>query len=202
VTVPTANDLGPFQQPEVVLVRHGETVWSITGQHTSRTDVPLTKEGRRQAQRLAPRFAGRTFSVVLTSPLRRAIETCELAGFAGAAEPCDDLVEWDYGAYEGRTTAGIRAERPSWSLWRDGAPGGESPAQVGERADRVLGRVLQSDGDALVFSHGHMLRVLAARWLELAPDDGRLFALDPATISLLGWEREQPVLRHWNEMVD
>jgi broad specificity phosphatase PhoE len=183
---------------EVVVVRHGETAWTISGQHTSRTDVPLTDVGRRQAQRLAPRLAERSFAIVLTSPLQRARETCALAGFQDAVESSPDLVEWDYGAYEGRTTAEIRADNPSWSLWSDGAPGGETPAQVARRADRVLQRLREAGGHALVFSHGHFLRVLAARWLEQPVEFGRLFVLSPASISTLGWEREQHVLASWN----
>jgi probable phosphoglycerate mutase len=184
---------------EIVLVRHGETAWATAGRHTGRTDVPLTDGGRSQAAALAPRLARLAFDVVLTSPRVRARETCRLAGFGAVAEVSDDLVEWDYGAYEGRTTAEIRADAPGWSLWRDGVPDGETAEQVGRRADRVVARLLQVDGNALVFSHAHLLRVLAARWLDLAPDAGRLFALAPASVSVLGWEREQPVLRGWNE---
>jgi probable phosphoglycerate mutase len=187
-------------RPEAVLVRHGETAWTISGQHTGRTDVLLTEEGRRQAERLGPRLAGRTFALVLTSPLQRAVETCRLAGFGEAAELCDDCREWDYGEYEGRTTAEIRTEVPSWSLWRDGVPGGETAAQVAARADRVIERLRGAAGDALVFSHGHFLRVLTARWLGLGPEEGRLFALSPASVSVLGWEREEAVLSRWNEV--
>jgi probable phosphoglycerate mutase len=183
---------------EVVLVRHGQTAWSQSGRHTGRTDVPLTAEGERQAAALADRLAGRTFAVVLTSPLRRAADTCALAGFGAVASPADDAVEWDYGEYEGRTTAEIRAEVPGWTLWRDGVPGGEAAADVAARADRLLQRLEGAGGDGLVFSHGHFLRVLAARWLGLEPGAGRYFALDPATCSVLGWEREQPVLARWN----
>jgi probable phosphoglycerate mutase len=187
-------------RPEVVLVRHGETAWTIGGRHTGRTDVPLTEAGRHQAEHLAARLAGHRFTVVLTSPLQRAAHTSALAGFT-RAEPSEDVVEWDYGAYEGRTTEEIRAERPGWSLWRDGVPGGETAAQVAERADRVVQRLRRAEGDALVFSHGHFLRVLAARWLGLDPNDGRFFTLRPAGTSILGWEREQPVLVRWNEPV-
>jgi len=185
-----------------VLVRHGETAWTISGQHTSRTDVPLTELGRRQAEGLATHLAGREFDLVLTSPRQRAAETCRLAGFGGVAERCDDVTEWDYGAYEGRRTAEIRGEVPGWSLWRDGVPGGETAAEVAGRADRVIDRIQHVAGDTLVFSHGHFLRVLAARWLGLDPGEGRLLALDPASISVLGWEREQRVLRRWNDIVD
>jgi broad specificity phosphatase PhoE len=187
-------------QPLLVLVRHGETEWTISGQHTSRTDVPLTVEGRRQAERLRDRLSGLEPAIVLTSPRRRASETCRLAGFGDVAVVDDDLVEWDYGDYEGRTTAAIRAEVPGWTLWRDGVPGGETAEDVGARADRVIERTRHA-GDVLVFSHGHFLRVLAARWLDLAPDAGGFFALDPASVSRLGWEREQAVLRGWNDTV-
>lgn len=180
-------------------MRHGETPWTISGQHTGRTDVSLTAEGRCEAERLAPRLAGRTFARVLTSPVQRATETCRLAGFTELAELCDDCREWDYGDYEGRTTEEIRADVPGWSLWRDDVPGGETAAQVAARADRVIERLRGAPGDALVFSHGHFLRVLTARWLGLGPEDGRLFALSPASISVLGWEREQAVITQWNE---
>lgn len=189
-------------RPEVVLARHGETEWTLSGQHTSQTDIPLTEAGRRQAQRLAARLAGRRFAVVVTSPLQRAAETCRLAGYGDVAELCDDAVEWNYGAYEGRTTPEIRKSQPGWTLWTDGARGGEMAAQVGARADRVLARLLAADGDALLFSHGHFLRVLAARWLDLSPRDGRLFALAPASVSVLGWERERRVLARWNDTVE
>jgi broad specificity phosphatase PhoE len=182
----------------LVLVRHGETAWTISGQHTGHMDIPLTAEGRRQARRLRARLRGQPFALVLTSPLVRAAETARLAGFP-EAEPDDDLREWDYGAYEGRTTADIRLEHPGWSLWDDGVPDGESDAQVAARADRVVARVRAADGDALVFAHGHLLRVLAARWLDLPPADGRLFDLDTAAVSVLGYEREQPVIVRWNE---
>jgi len=179
-------------------VRHGETEWSRTGRHTGRTDVPLTEEGRRQAELLAVSLAGRRFQRVLTSPLGRAAETCRLAGFEDAAEAREELVEWDYGEYEGLTTPDIRRERPDWVLWRDGCPGGEGADQVGERVDRLLADVSGSPGDMALFAHGHVLRVLAARWLGLAPRDGARLALDTATVSVLGWERETAVLRLWN----
>jgi probable phosphoglycerate mutase len=184
--------------PDLVLARHGETEWTITGQHTSRTDIPLTEHGREQAREMASALAARDFALVLTSPLQRAAETCRLAGFGDRAVVCDDLVEWDYGEYEGRTTAEIRAEQPGWSLWRDGAPGGETAADVGRRVDRVIQVARAAPGDVLAFAHGHVLRVLAARWLELAPTEGRLFLLGPARISDLGWERESPVVTLWN----
>jgi len=187
---------------EVVLVRHGETEWTRTRQHTGRTDLPLTEEGREQARLVGEALRGRTFGLVLTSPLRRAHETAELAGFGAAAQVREDLGEWDYGEYEGRTTKEIRSERPDWSLWRDGAPGGESPADVGRRADRVVEEIRAAGVDTLVFGHGHQLRVLAARWLGLQPAEGRLFALDTGTVSALGYERETPVIRRWNEPLE
>jgi probable phosphoglycerate mutase len=183
---------------QVVLVRHGETAWSRSGQHTGRTDVDLTDTGRAQSAALASRLASRSFALVLTSPRTRAAETCRLAGFGDRREVDADLAEWDYGDYEGRTTADIRQERPGWSLWRDGVPGGERGADVGARADRVIARARAADGDTLVFSHGHFLRVLGARWIELDVADGGRFALDPASLSVLGWERETPVFACWN----
>jgi probable phosphoglycerate mutase len=184
---------------EVVLVRHGETEWSRAGKHTGRTDVPLTERGQQQARAVGDALKERRFALVLTSPLARALETCRLAGFGGTALEQEDLREWDYGAYEGRTTAEIRNDRPGWSLWRDGAPDGETAAQVGERADRVIAEARSVDHDVILFAHGHLLRVLTARWLGLEPSAGKLFALDPATISILGYERETPVIRLWNE---
>ncbi len=187
------------REPRVlVVVRHGQTAWSVAGRHTGRTDVALTEEGRDAAARLAGPLAPRSFAVVLTSPLRRARDTCALAGYGAVARVDDDLVEWDYGEYEGVTTAAIRAERPRWSLWTDGAPGGEDAAAVGERADRVIEAVRNADGDALVFAHAHVLRVLAARWIGLGPAEGARFALDPARPSTLGYERETAVIREWN----
>jgi broad specificity phosphatase PhoE len=184
---------------EVVLVRHGETEWTRTRQHTGKTDIPLDEEGERQARLVGEALRGREFGLVLTSPLKRAAETCRLAGFGDVAQAWTELAEWDYGEYDGRTTADIRAERPDWSLWRDGVPGGESAADVGRRADRIVEELRRVSVDALVFGHGHQLRVLAARWLGLEPSDGRLFALSTATISLLGYERETPVIWRWNE---
>jgi broad specificity phosphatase PhoE len=184
---------------EVVLVRHGETLWSRSGKHTGRTDIPLTEEGRRQSERVGTRLSGRRFALVLTSPLQRAAETCRLAGLGAAAALREELMEWDYGAYEGRTTPEIRAEVPGWSLWRDGVPGGETAADVGHRVDHVIAELGAVDGDVALFAHGHVLRVLGARWLGLPPTEGRLFVLDPATISVLGHERETPVIRRWNE---
>ncbi|MGB2874640.1 MAG: histidine phosphatase family protein [Gaiellaceae bacterium] len=186
---------------EVVLVRHGETEWSRTLRHTGRTDVELTELGRRQAEVVGKALRGRQFVLVLTSPLRRAAETCRLAGFGDVARVHDDLREWDYGDYEGRTTADIRKEVPGWAVFRDGVPNGETVEEVGARADRVVAKVRAAGGDVLLFAHGHFLRILAARWLDLGPRDGRLFALDPATLSVLGYEREQPVVRVWNQPV-
>jgi broad specificity phosphatase PhoE len=182
---------------EIVLVRHGETEWTRSGRHTGRTDVPLSEEGRRHARLVGRALRGRPFARVLTSPLQRAAETCRLAGFEGSVR--EDLVEWDYGEFEGRTTLEIRDERPGWSLWRDGVPGGETAEDVGRRTDRVIEEVRAVDGDTVVFAHGHLLRVLAARWLGLEPRAGRLFALDPATISILGYDRETRVIALWNE---
>jgi broad specificity phosphatase PhoE len=183
----------------LILVRHGATEWSISGRHTGRTDLPLTDEGRRMAALVGAALAAFRFRLVLVSPLQRARETCALAGLADQAKQCPDLMEWDYGAYEGRTTADIHLERPAWNLWHDGAPAGETAAMVGERADRVIAEA--RGGDIALFAHGHLLRVLTARWLDLPPGDGRLFALDTATVSILGYERDQAVIRSWNTKV-
>jgi broad specificity phosphatase PhoE len=185
----------------VYLARHGETAWSLSGRHTGLTDIPLTPRGEGNARRLRERVKGLTFTKVFVSPLQRAVQTCELAGFAAMADIDRDLVEWDYGQYEGRRTAEIRAERPDWQLFRDGCPGGETPEQVGARADRVLSRVRASDGDVLLFSSGHLLRVFAARWLGLDPACGRLLRLDTGSLSVLGYEhdRSEPVIRLWND---
>ncbi|HEY7947835.1 MAG TPA: histidine phosphatase family protein [Acidimicrobiales bacterium] len=190
---------GPSDQgrSRLVAVRHGATAWSRALRHTGRSDIPLEPEGREQAREVGRRLAGHRFALILTSPLTRARETGALAGVA-PAEVCDDLREWDYGAYEGRTTADIRAEAPDWSLWRDGVPDGESLEEVGRRADRVVALVRRAPGDVLVFAHAHILRVVAARWLGSPPDAGAQWVLDPATISVLGWERETPVVQRWN----
>ena len=182
-----------------MLVRHGATEWSRAGRHTGRTDLPLLDEGRRQAGELRRLLTGHTFSLVLSSPLLRARETCLLAGFGEEAQLCPDLREWDYGDYEGLTTSQIRARRSDWSLWDDGAPGGEQPQDVGRRADRVVATARAAGGDVLAFAHGHLLRVVGARWLGLEPRDGRLLGLDPATVSVLGWERDAPVVSRWND---
>ncbi len=183
---------------EIVLVRHGETEWSANGRHTSRTDLALTESGRRRAAVVGEELRGRTFALVLCSPLRRARETCALAGFETGAEIDGDITEWDYGEYEGLTTPQIRSQDPDWSLWRDGCPGGETPTAVSERADRVLARLRAVDGDALVFAHGHILRVIAARWVELPVAAGARFALSAGAISTLGFERDTQVLKRWN----
>jgi broad specificity phosphatase PhoE len=186
---------GPTQR--VTLVRHGATEWSESGRHTGRTDVPLTEEGRWQAAALAPCLAGRAFAEVLTSPLARARETARLAGFPHA-RVVEDLREWDYGDLEGRTTPEIRGERPGWLLWRDGAPNGETIDEVGARADAVLRTIRAVRGDVCVVAHGHVLRILTARWLGLDPAWGRAFALGTASLSTLGYEREVPVIAEWN----
>lgn len=187
--------------PVVYLARHGETAWTISHQHTGRTDLPLTERGERNAAALGKRLQGLTFARVFTSPLQRAKRTCELAGYGAAATIDPDLSEWDYGAYEGKRTADIRAERPDWELFRDGCPHGETAADVGRRADRAIARVRAIDGNVLLFSSAHFLRVLAARWLGLDPAGGRLFLLGTATLSILGYEhdRSEPVLRLWND---
>jgi broad specificity phosphatase PhoE len=189
------------QLPVICLARHGETAWSLSGQHTGLTDLPLTEHGERNARSLAGRLAGLKFAHVFTSPLQRAARTCELAGFAQAAEVDRDLVEWNYGQYEGRTSADICEERPGWQLFHDGCPGGESPPQVGARADRVVGRVRAIQGDVLIFSSGHFLRVFAARWLGIEPAAGRFFSLNTASLSALGYEHSlsEPVIRLWND---
>jgi probable phosphoglycerate mutase len=187
--------------PITYLARHGETAWTLTGQHTGRTDIPLTERGENNARRLGERLKRLTFACVFTSPLRRAFRTCELAGFAAVVTVDPDLVEWNYGNYEGRRTEEIRAERPDWQLFRDGCPGGETPDEVGVRADRVVSRVRAVRGDVLLFSSGHFLRVLAARWLGLEPGAGRFFLLSTASLSALGYEHErtQPVIRLWDD---
>lgn len=188
--------------PIIYLARHGETAWSLTGQHTGLTDLPLTESGERTARRLAERLQRLTFANVFTSPLQRAHRTCELAGFGSQAEIDRDLVEWDYGQYEGRRGVEIRAERPDWNLFRDGCPGGESPDQVSARADRVVSRVRALQRHVLLFSSGHFIRVLAARWLGLQPTaNSRYFMLSTASLSALGYEQDlsRPVIRFWND---
>jgi broad specificity phosphatase PhoE len=187
--------------PVLYLARHGETAWSLSGQHTGLTDLPLTERGERNARRLAERLKGLSFIKVFSSPLQRAMRTCELAGFGGRVEIDRDLVEWNYGEYEGRRTADIHKERPDWQLFRDGCPGGESPDQVGARADRVVKRTWQIAGNVLIFSSGHFLRVLTARWLGLEPAAGKYFLLSTASLSALGYEHNlsQPVIQMWND---
>jgi broad specificity phosphatase PhoE len=185
--------------PRVVLIRHGATEWSVTGQHTGRTDLPLTDEGRDQAKRLASRLARERFALVLVSPLVRARETARLTGFGDVAEVEPDLVEWDYGAYDGRTAVDIRRERPGWTPWHGGYPGGETLDELAARADRVLARARSADGDVALFAHGHILRVLAARWLEQPPIEASHYYLDTASLSVLARERETPVIDRWNE---
>ncbi|HWC33831.1 MAG TPA: histidine phosphatase family protein [Mycobacteriales bacterium] len=180
------------------LVRHGETEWSASGRHTGTTDVPLTDAGRAAAVALAHRLAGTTFELVLTSPLSRARHTCDLAGLGEHCVVDDDLREWDYGDYEGRTTAAIREQRPAWNLFTDGCPGGESADAVAARADRVIARARAAEADVIAFSHGHLLRVLAARWAGLPPQAGAHLALATASVSVLGWEREIPVITSWD----
>jgi broad specificity phosphatase PhoE len=182
----------------VVVIRHGETEWSRTGQHTGWTDLPLDDRGRQQAAELRDRLQGWRFTAVFSSPLRRALDTCRLAGLAQEPLVRDDLREWNYGRYEGLTTQQIQARRPGWSLWRDGCPEGEDAAAVGQRADRVLAEIRSMPGDACVVAHGHLLRVLGVRWLGLPPQEGRHFALAAAGISVLGFEHEDLVFSSWN----
>jgi broad specificity phosphatase PhoE len=187
--------------PQIYLARHGETAWSLSGQHTGLTDIPLTERGEQNARRLGDRLKSLTFAQVLTSPLLRARRTCELAGFGAASKNDPDLMEFNYGDYEGRTTADIRKARPGWYLFRDGCPNGESVDQVGFRADRVLARLRAVNGNVLIFSHGHILRFLAARWLGLPPGEARHFLLSTATLSILGYEHslEEAAIRLWND---
>ncbi|MFN4259085.1 MAG: histidine phosphatase family protein [Gemmataceae bacterium] len=187
--------------PLVYLARHGNTAWSESHQHTGRTDLPLNERGEENARRLGQRLRGLTFAKVFTSPLQRAAKTCELAGFGAGAEVDEDLYEWNYGDYEGKLTKDIRAARPDWDLFRDGCPNGEMPDDVARRADRFIAKVRQVPGNVLVFSSGHFLRTLTARWLGLPPDGGKYFLLSTATISILGYEHNmnEPVIRLWND---
>jgi len=187
--------------PTIYLSRHGETAWTVSGQHTGLTDIPLTERGERNARRLGDRLKGLTFARVFTSPLQRARRTCALAGFSAAAQVDPDLVEWNYEDYEGKKTVDIRKARPDWDLFRDGCPGGDSVTDVGARADRVIARVRAIDGDVLLFSSGHFLRVLGARWCGLDASVGRFLFLGTATLSVLGYEysKNDPVLRLWND---
>ena len=184
--------------PLLYVVRHGATEWSRSGQHTGRTDLPLLPEGEEQARATGSLLANIDFSLVLCSPLQRAQRTCELAGLLDRAVIDTDLQEWDYGDYEGVTTATIRESVPGWTVWSGTCPNGETIEQVSKRADRVIERVRNESGNVIVFAHGHILRVLTARWCELDPVEGQRFILDPATLSILGWERETPAVRQWN----
>jgi broad specificity phosphatase PhoE len=186
-------------ETRLFLVRHGETEWSASGQHTSRTDLPLTDNGVHQAEGLAQRLARERFAAVFTSPMRRARETCRIAGLDRDAIVTDDLREWNYGDYEGRTTDDIREDEPGWTIWTATIRGGETLDDVGRRVDRVIERALEVEGDVALFGHGHCLRILAARWIRLPPDGGALLELSTATVSRLGWERENRVVELWNE---
>ncbi len=192
-------DRNPGRRPDLWLVRHGETEWARDGRHTGRTDVPLTDLGRAQARAMAGSLASVPFAMVLSSPLRRAFETARLAGFGDRVEADPDLMEWDYGSFEGRTTDEIRGEIPGWTIWTAEPIDGETVVDVARRADRVVERVRSARGDVLVFSHAHLLRILAARWLDLPADEGRRLALSTASVSLLGWEHGTPVIVRWNE---
>jgi broad specificity phosphatase PhoE len=185
----------------VYLARHGETAWTVSSQHTGRTDLPLTEHGEREAKELCKRLASLPFEAVLVSPLKRAVRTCELAGFGSVAQIDRDLLEWNYGEYEGRLTSDILTERPGWDLFRDGCPGGESPQQVAVRADHAIERVRAIDGDVLLFSSGHFLRILATRWTGLEAVNGRALTLGTASLSILGYERDhsRPAIQLWNE---
>jgi broad specificity phosphatase PhoE len=196
---PSGSVDAPTERTTIWMIRHGETEWSVAKRHTGRTDIALTPAGERQATALGRHLAGRSFTLVLCSPLRRAGDTCRLAGYREVATVTDDLLEWDYGAYEGRTTSEIRTEVPGWSIWTGSVPQGETIEQVGCRADRVIQLSLASGGNVALFAHAHILRVLAARWLGLPPDAGRLFTLGTASVSILGYERETRVISVWNQ---
>lgn len=186
---------------QIYLIRHGETEWSLSGQHTGRTDIPLTRNGRKMAEQLATVLAGEVFEQVMTSPLQRARETCALAGLGPQAVIEPDLAEWHYGDYEGLTTSEILAEAPDWLLFRDGCPGGESPEQVGARVDRLIATVRSVPGHVVLFGHGHLFRLFAARWLDLPVLEGRRFMLYPATLSILSYYRGIPAVKRWNMLV-
>ena len=184
---------------EIYLARHGETEWSLSGQHTGTTDIPLTDNGRRHAEALGARLRGHEFAAVFASPLGRALETCRLAGFADRCVERPELVEWNYGEYEGVTTAEIRKTVPGWTVWTHDTPGGETAAEVGARCDALIEELLQLDGDVVLFAHGHILRVFGARWIDLPPQQGARLALSTGTLSILGWERDNRVLQLWND---
>jgi len=188
------------EEPQIVLIRHAETEWTITHRHTGRTDIPLTDRGRDAARALALTLSGRRFGAVLLSPSRRARETCELAGLAAMSVQNEDLLEWDYGDYEGLTTAQIEARRPGWNQWTDGCPGGEQAVDVGVRADRAIAAAVASPGPVAIFSHGHMLRVLGARWAGLGAEQGAKLGLSPGAICLLGHEHERRIIARWNQV--
>jgi len=205
VAIATYNDMVLFMNDtarKVFVFRHGATAWSMAGKHTGITNVPLTEEGRRQAARLRPLLSGVSFSCVMSSPLQRALETCRLAGLGGQAETCADLAEWNYGDYEGLTSDEIHRARADWLVFKDGCPNGEMPADVGRRVDRVIEKARGCQGDVALFAHGHVLCVLAARWLGLTPGDGRLFVLDTSTINILGYSHGVPALVTWNAPLD
>jgi probable phosphoglycerate mutase len=187
-----------MEQMNLFVIRHGETAWSLSGQHTGTTDIPLTENGRRIAQRLRPVLTSETFALVLVSPLKRARETCEIAGLGGQAIVEPDLIEWNYGRFEGLTADQIHSISPGWLIFRDGCPGGETPEQVGARADRVIARARAVEGNVVVFAHGHVLRVLVTRWLDLPVTTGQHFLLDTATLGVLGYYHEIPAVRIWN----
>jgi probable phosphoglycerate mutase len=189
------------QTQQVYLIRHGETEWSLSGQHTGTTDIPLTENGRRVARLLEPILSKEDFALILTSPLQRAEETCRLAGLAGRAEIDRDLMEWNYGEYEGLTPKQIHAKAPGWMIFSDGCPGGESPKQIGARVDRVIAKVRAVEGHVALFAHGHVFRVFAARWLGLPAESGRYFLLDTATLNILSYYRDIPAVKRWNAML-
>ena len=186
-------------QPDVFLARHGETEWSLNGRHTGTSDIPLTENGRRHAVALGARLAGREFTAVFTSPLQRAAETCRLAGLGERAVVRTELMEWNYGEYEGRTTPDIRETVPGWTVWSHETPGGETPEQVGARCDALIEELLEFEGNVALFAHGHILRVLGARWIGIAPQKGANLALSTGTLSVLGWERVNRTLQLWND---
>lgn len=201
--MPSSPDRPSTRQPTTLwLVRHGETEWARTGRHTGLTDIPLTALGRREAIELVDRLAGHPFAAVVSSPLSRALDTAHLAGFGDSVRENPDLVEWDYGDDEGRTSDQIRADRPGWTIWTEGPRGGETIDNVAARVDRFIAGARETEGATLVFAHGHVLRVLACRWIGLPASNGALFALDTATISILGWDRDTPVIRRWNDGID